>query len=83
MSLLENIVIFARLLRRAGLPISPDQTRRFARALSWIDLGDRDQVFHTARSFLVTRREDLELFAVIFDLLWKDCSSTRRSAAPS
>jgi uncharacterized protein with von Willebrand factor type A (vWA) domain len=70
-SLLENVVLFGRLLRLAGLPLSPAQTRDFARALDWIDVGDRDQVFHTARSFLVTRHEDLNLFATIFELFWR------------
>ncbi len=70
MSLLENVVLFGRLLRQAGLPVSPDQTRAFGRALDWIDVGSREQVFHTARSFLVTRQEDLRLFAVIFELFW-------------
>ena len=71
MSLLENVVVFGRLLRDAGLPLAPDQTRRFARALAWVDVGDRDQVFHAARSLLITRQEDLRLFAVIFELFWR------------
>ncbi len=71
MSLLENVVLFGRLLRRAGLPLSPDQTRAFARALDWIDVGSREQVFHAARCLLVTRKEDLRLFEVIFELFWR------------
>ncbi len=71
MSLLENVVLFGRMLRESGLPLAPDQTRRFARALGWIDVGSREQVFHTARSVLVTRKEDLRLFGVIFELFWR------------
>ncbi len=71
MSLLDNVVLFGRLLRQAGLPLSPDQTRAFARALDWIDVGSREQVFHAARSLLVTRKEDLGLFAVVFELFWR------------
>ncbi len=71
MSLLENVVLFGRLLRQAGLPLSPEQTRAFARALDWIDVGSREQVFHAARALLVTRKEDLRLFATVFELFWR------------
>ncbi len=70
MSLLENVVLFGRLLREAGLPLAPDQVRRFARALGWVDVGDRDQVLQVARSLLVTRHEDLRLFAAVFEHFW-------------
>ena len=70
--LLRNVLLFGRVLRGAGIPVSPDQSRSFARALAWIDLGRRDQVFHAARSLLVHRQEDLALFEAIFDRFWRD-----------
>ena len=48
--ILRNVLLFGRVLRGAGIPVSPEQGRAFARALEWIDLGQRDQVFHAARS---------------------------------
>lgn len=71
MSLLENVVLFGRLLRQVGLPLSPEQTSTFARALDWVDIGSRQQVFYAARSLLVTRQEDLRLFAIVFELFWR------------
>jgi uncharacterized protein with von Willebrand factor type A (vWA) domain len=68
---LGNVLLFGRLLRRAGLPVTFGQTLAFARALEWIDLGDRDQVFHAARSLLVFRAQDLRLFATLFALFWR------------
>ncbi len=68
--LLDNVLLFGRILRQAGLPVSLSQTLSFARALRWVDLGNRDQVFHTARSLLVTRCEDLRLFESIFNRFW-------------
>lgn len=50
--------------------MSLEQTLSFARALDWVEIGSREQVFHAARSLLVSRREDLHLFAVIFDRFW-------------
>ncbi len=59
------------MLRQAGLAISLDQTISFVRALDWIDLTDRRQVFHTARALLVTRAETLRLFELIFHHFWR------------
>ena len=68
--LLDNLVLFVRALRRAGLKVSLEQNLGFVQALDWVDVGDRDQVFHAARALLVSRREDLELFRTVFDHFW-------------
>lgn len=81
--LLENLLLFGRLLRGAGLGVSLGQTLDFARALEWVDLGDREQVFHAARSFLVNRHEDLRLFEILFDRFWRrESGDPLRSAGP-
>ena len=49
---LTNMLIFTRLLRQAGLPVSPEQSRDFAQALTLVDVGSREQVYHAARSLL-------------------------------
>lgn len=59
------------MLRMAGLAISLDQTLSFMQALTWIDLGERRQVFYTARALLVTRAETLGLFNFVFDQFWR------------
>lgn len=64
--LLANLLLFGRSLRRAGLPVSLGQSMDFARALELVDVGDREQVYHAARSMLVTRRQDLRLFDDLF-----------------
>jgi uncharacterized protein with von Willebrand factor type A (vWA) domain len=70
-NLLANLLLFARALRSAGLPVTLHQTLTLARALEWVNLGDRQQVFHAARSFLVHRAEDLALFGLLFDRFWR------------
>lgn len=67
---LDNVLLFGHLLRQAGLPIAVDQVLAFARALAWVEVGDRQQVYHTARSLLVCRRQDLDLFTALFDRFW-------------
>jgi hypothetical protein len=78
--ILSNILLFARLLRQAGVPVSLGQSLSFAQALDWVDIGNREQVFHAARSFLVNRREDLRLFEEIFDRFWSMGSEQAVSA---
>ena len=67
---LRNLLLFGRALRSAGLEVSLEQILSFARALDWVEIGDREQVFCAARSLLVSRREDLEVFRAVFDRFW-------------
>ena len=67
---LRNLLLFGRALRGAGLEVSLEQILAFAGALDWLEIGSREQVFHAARALLVSRREDLRLFAVVFDRFW-------------
>jgi hypothetical protein len=78
--LLENTLLFTRVLRGAGLPVSAGQSREFALALTLVDIGSREQVFHTARSLLVTRREHLQLFDSIFNHFWRVHPPNRQMA---
>lgn len=68
---LENLLLFPRMLRQAGVPISPQQTMDFARALTLVEIGSRDQVYHTGRSLLVTQKEQLRLFETLFNRFWR------------
>ncbi len=83
--IVDNLALFIRGLRRSGLAVSVGQTVDFMRALQWVDLGRRDQVFHAARATLVTRCEDLALFSHLFDLFWQvpgKVASARPRPAP-
>jgi len=75
---LGNCLLFTRALRQAGLPIGLDQALAFAQALEWIDLGSRDEVYHTARSLLVSHYEHLRLFDAIFNRFWRPLTRTAR-----
>lgn len=76
---LENIVLFVQMLRQAGLPVSTEQAVEFSRALSLIDIGSREHVYHTARALLISRHEHLRLFDVLFNRFWR----VQTAAAPS
>lgn len=67
---LENLILFVKMMRQAGLPVSSEQTIEFSRALSLIDIGHRDQVYYTARTLLISRHEHLRLFDILFNRFW-------------
>ena len=52
-------------------------------ALQHVDVGSREQVFHTCRALLVHRHEDLAAFARAFDEFWKRTTDDRGRAAPT
>ncbi len=71
---LDNALLFTRALKAAGLPITPTQAADFCQGLTLIDIGRREQVFHAARSLLVTHREHLALFETLFNLYWRSAA---------
>jgi hypothetical protein len=77
-ALVANAVLFGRLLRRAGLPIDPEQTRTFIQVLGLLGVGRKRDVKAAGRTVFVRRREDLAVFDEAFELFWR-----RRGAAGS
>jgi uncharacterized protein len=69
--LLRNLVLFARLLRTAGIEATPDQIIALVAALDHIDLRSREDFKNGARAILVSRRDHLALFDRAFDLFWQ------------
>lgn len=84
---LQNLVAFGAALRAVGIPVTPSQVADLARGLTWVELGDRNQVFRASRAILVKRKEDLGLFETVFNTFWRhpDTAASRarrRSPAP-
>jgi len=76
-----NVMHFARLLRRAGLPVGPSEVIAALRALELIELGDRTQARSALRGLMVHRHEHIELFDHAFDLFWHDPNASQHAAA--
>ncbi len=68
---LQNLLLFARLLRGLNIPVTPTQILDLVEALTQIDLRVRAQARDAARAVLVNRQEHLELFDEAFDLFWR------------
>lgn len=74
---LENLLTFTQILRQSGFVISPQQSMDVAQALTLVEIGNRDQVYHTTRSLLVTRQEQIRLFDTIFNRFWRNWGNGR------
>jgi uncharacterized protein len=68
----RNVVHFVRLLRGAGLGMSPAHAVDALDALRLIDLNRRDDVRATLACLLVHANDERELFDAAFDLFWRD-----------
>ena len=74
--LATNLLNFAALLRRAGLPVGPDTVVAATQALDLIGLEDRTQVQSALRALLIHRHEHQDLFDHAFALFWRDPTRT-------
>jgi hypothetical protein len=80
-ALAANIMHFARLLRRAGLPVGPAEAIAAQQALTRIDLASRTQARTALLSTMVHRHEHREVFDQAFALFWRDPSAAEQAAA--
>jgi uncharacterized protein with von Willebrand factor type A (vWA) domain len=69
--LLDNLLVFGRLLRRAGIEVHPGRMIDVIEALGYVNLAVRDDVYHTCRALLVHRPEQLSLFDAAFERFWR------------
>ena len=63
----ENLAVFARLLRTAGLPVGTDRLLTLIEALGHVDLESRDDVRAACQAVLIQRAEDIQTFRKLFD----------------
>src|ERR1700759_1831251 len=76
-----NVMHFARLLRRAGLPVGPAEAIAAQQALTWIDLASRTQARTALRTAMIHRHEHQDVFDQAFALFWRDPTAAEQAAA--
>ncbi len=69
--LADNIVYFARALRKAGMRVGPASVKEAIEAVLVAGLGNRDDFYWSLHTVLVTRREDHAVFDEAFRLFWR------------
>ena len=79
--LAANVMHFARLLRRAGLPVGPSESIAAQDALTRIDIGSKTQARTALRAAMIHRHEHQEVFDQAFALFWRDPSAAEQAAA--
>jgi uncharacterized protein with von Willebrand factor type A (vWA) domain len=76
-----NVMHFARLLRRAGLPVGPSDMLAAQNALMLVEIGDRQQVRTALRTTMVHRHEHEDLFNQAFLMFWRDPEGAKTALA--
>src|SRR6266550_3839981 len=80
--LLDNLLFFGRLLRRAGIDVHPGRMIDVVEALGHVNLAARDEVYYTCRALLVHGPEQLAIFDLAFDAFWRQQLARRSSTNP-
>jgi uncharacterized protein len=69
--LLDNLLIFGRILRRAGIPVQSARLAEVVEALGYVDVAARDDVYHVCRALLVHRQDQIAMFDAAFAAFWR------------
>ncbi len=70
--LAENIVHFARVLRRAGLTVGPRQVLDAIEAVEVAGLRSRGDFYWLMHATLIKRHSDHHIFDQAFHVFWRD-----------
>jgi uncharacterized protein with von Willebrand factor type A (vWA) domain len=70
-NLQHNLIVFGRLLRRAGIDVHGGRMVDVTEALQHVDLGSREEVYHTCRALLVHRQDQIPIFDRAFNMFWR------------
>jgi uncharacterized protein with von Willebrand factor type A (vWA) domain len=66
----DNLLIFGRILRRAGIDVHPGRLLDLIGALRHVNIGVREEVYYTCRALLVHRHEQIPIFDRAFAAFW-------------
>ena len=80
-ALADNVMHFARLLRRVGLPMGPGKVALALEALQAINLSRRADVSHALHAVFVERHAHSLLFRQVFDRFWRAPESMAEGAS--
>ena len=72
--LVNNVVLFVRALRRAGLPVGPSEVMLAVEAVAAAGFSSRQDLYWTLHACLVTHPDQRQVFRQAFRLFWRDPS---------
>ena len=65
-----NALLFTRAVRAAGIETDPGGAIDYSRALSLVDIGDREQVRACGLALFVRRRDEVAVYDEVFRRFW-------------
>ncbi|MEH6726125.1 MAG: VWA domain-containing protein, partial [Hyphomicrobiales bacterium] len=77
----DNIVHFARVLRRAGLSVGPSRIVDAVRAVELSGIERRDDLFWVLHSVCVSRHDHHAVFEAAFEMFWRSGHNMRNESA--
>jgi uncharacterized protein with von Willebrand factor type A (vWA) domain len=77
----NNIVGFARALRRAGVPVDSSRMALAIDAVRLVGIARKDDLHATLKAVLVSRQQDGEVFDQLFDALFRNPDLTQQLLA--
>jgi hypothetical protein len=69
-TLINNILAFSRLLRRAEMDVTTPMVIDVCRSINYIDLSNRTDFYSTLRTNLVARYDEFDRFDTLFRVFW-------------
>jgi uncharacterized protein with von Willebrand factor type A (vWA) domain len=66
-----NALLFTRALRAAGLRTDLGGAIDYSRALTLVDIGDREQVHAAGQALFVRRRDEVPVYDEVFSSFWR------------
>lgn len=69
--LADNVALFGRALRAAGLPVGPGAIVDAVGAVEAAGIGRRDDLYWTLHAVFVTRHEQSQVFDAAFRIFWR------------
>jgi len=78
--LFPNLLHFGRLLRALGVDTRAGGMLEVAEALAHVEIGRRDDFYHTLQTLLVARPQDRPVFDAAFRLFWRAPDEARPTA---
>jgi uncharacterized protein len=70
--LVDNLAHFARVLRRAGVPVGPERVLAAVAAIECVGLDRRSDVHAALGAVMLSRHEQQPIFDAAFDAFWRD-----------
>ena len=70
-TLSQEITSFCHLLKQMEINVTTTNQISFCRSLEFIDIAQREEFYHAARTNLIANESDRKTFDLAFDLFWK------------